>query len=120
MNKNQLKHHIKNQAILSTAIDTTYPDKCFIRLSRVKALIDSELSHNVKNSTDNQRQAFSDKLKAQTETVSDIKQHDHRPDLYIDAYTMEIVSTCIVARINHMPHIDALINDHRIDILYHQ
>jgi len=69
MDKNQLKHHIKNQAILSTAIDTTYPDKCFIRLSRVKALIDSELSHNVKNSTDNQRQAFSNKLKAQTKIL---------------------------------------------------
>lgn len=119
MNKNHLKYVIKNQAILSTFIDRNYPDKQYIKLSRINALIDAELNDNVKHSSDQQRHAFIRKLKTHTETVKAIKNTVHHPDLYVDAYVMELISTCVVARIDHMKLINALINDQRIDIVYH-
>lgn len=118
MNKTQLKHIVRGNAILSKRIDNAYPDKRFIKVSRVNALIDSELSDDVKNSSDHQRHAFSRKLNASAETVKTIKHNDNYPDIYVDLYTMEIVSTCIVSRMNHMKLINALIHDHRIDIVY--
>lgn len=120
MNKYQLKRIVKDKAILSKFIDTTYPDKHFIKLSRVNELIESELSDDVKNSSDHQRHAFIHKLKASAETVKTIKQIGNYPDIYVDAYVMELVSTCIVSRIEHMALINELIHDHRIDIMYHQ
>lgn len=88
MNKNHLKYLIKNQAILSTFIDGTYPDKQFVKLSRVNVLIDAELSDDVKNSSDHQRHAFIRKLKTHTETAKAIKNTVHHPDLYVDAYAI--------------------------------
>jgi len=119
MNKQQLKHIVKHQAVLSHFIDTTYPDKHFIKLSMVNALIESELSDDVKNSSDYQRQSFIRKLNACAETVRTIQQSGRHPDLYVDAYAMELVSVCVVARRDHMALIDACINDNSIDILYH-
>lgn len=119
MNKNQLKRIIRDKAILSKFIDTTYPDKHFIKVSHVNALIDAELSDDVKNSSDHQRHAFIRKLKTHTETAKAIKNTVHHPDLYVDAYAIELLSTCVVARIDHMKLINALIDDQRIDIVYH-
>lgn len=119
LTKSQLKSMIKNQAILSRFINNDYPDKRFILLSTINTLIDSELNTNPKNSSDQQRDTFRHKLNIATETASAINIGKKHPDLYVDAYTMDLVCACIVARYEHLNLINACINDDRIDIYYH-